>query len=133
MRDDLYPLTPAERAAALAGWRRIPVADRYEAGRLAGKGLPAPRPAVAAAARRYGECLLERNLTNRLPRSALVTLGLLVLASGILLAGDPVTGGLGWGLVAGGVTGTALGLLSWGLRRAGRSLVRANSPASPPG
>ena len=120
MRDDLYPLTRAERRSALADWRAVPSDIRWETARLAKRGLPGRDSAVSLAARRYGEYLLARNMTNRMPRSALPALGVLVAVGGTLA---------GLGLVAfpGGLTVAVLGLLSWSQRRGGRMVVAANS------
>ena len=121
MRDDLYPLTREERRSALAGWRAIRSEIRWGTGRLAERGLPGRDAWVSFAARRYGEYLLTRNLTNRMPRSALPVFGVLVATAGTLA-------GLGLVALPGGLTAAALGLLSWTQRRAGRVLVAANAP-----
>jgi hypothetical protein len=123
----------AERRAALAGWRGTPASERRDACRLAEKGLPAHDPVVSAAARRYGAYLLQRNTSNRLPRSALTVAGVVVLAGGITLAcrswaATPVLAMC----IAGGAVVMALGLLSWQQRRAGRLLVAANPPVPAP-
>jgi hypothetical protein len=122
VRDDLYPLTATERRAARAGWRAIPIRDRREAGRLADQGLPAPEVAVSLAARRFGEYLLQRNRSNRMPRSAGPIFGLLIAVLGTLCGVAAIA-------LPGGAAVTALGLLSWGQRRCGRLLVAANAPA----
>jgi hypothetical protein len=121
VRDDLYPMTRAEGRSALAGWHAIPRGVRWETGRLAERGLPGRDPWVSFAARRYGEYLLKRHLINRMPRSALPVLGVLVAVVGTLA-------GLGLVALPGGLTAAALGLLSWGQRRAGRMLVAVNAP-----
>jgi hypothetical protein len=130
VRDDLYPLTKAERRAALAGWRATSLADRLEACRLAKAGLPAPDPAVSAAARRWGEYLLLRHWSNRIPRGLGTYVGLVgTLAALVLVAVDSrLTDDLV--PLACGLVATGLGLLSWGRRRAGHRLVRANAPAA---
>jgi hypothetical protein len=133
VRDDVYPLTPAERRAALAGWRAIPAPIRWATGRLAEKGLPADDTAVSVAAGRYGECLLQRNRSNRLPRCSMTAMGVAMLLAGLFLTSTS------WAAtavpamcIAGGAVGTALGLFSWGQRRAGRLLVEANPPVVAP-
>ncbi|HLM04781.1 MAG TPA: hypothetical protein VK402_06280 [Blastococcus sp.] len=134
MRDDLFPLSRPERRAALAGWRAVPASIRWETGRLAEKGLPARDPAVSAAARRYGQLLLQKNLSNRLPRCTLSAAGAFMLAAGLLFLTSsfwaatavPAT------LIAAGVVVTALGFLSWGQRRIGRLLVATNSSVVEP-
>ncbi len=131
VRDDIFPLTRIERQSALAGWRSVPASERWTAGRLAEKGLPVPDPAVAAAARRYAEYLLQRNRSNRLPRSMLGVAGVAVMAAGLFLFGIPWAAGspAPWIGISGGLVATTLGLIHWQQRRAGRLLLAANPPA----
>ena len=96
---------------------------RRETGRLAERGLPAPDATVSLAARRYGEYLLQRSLSNRMPRSALPIAGVLLAVLGTL-------GGAGLIAVPGGLVVTALGALTWAQRRCGRHLVGANTPVA---
>ncbi|PPK89799.1 hypothetical protein CLV92_1342 [Kineococcus xinjiangensis] len=105
---------------------------------MAKQGLPAPDPLVAAAGRGYGEYLLTRRLTNRLPRSLLPLAGAILVLVGVLLWSGAVAfaetdlTGLGVFGVIGGVVVTLLGLLSWSQRQGGRLLVAANPAASAP-
>lgn len=121
VRDDLFRLTRVQRRAALAGWRRVPAAQRREICRRAGQGLPAGDPGSSLIARRYGEYLLQRNRSNRLPRWALPLIGVLLLV-GLSLMGLAVIG------VPGGLVVTALGVVGWGQRRQAHLLVAANDP-----
>jgi hypothetical protein len=98
MRDDLFPLTKDERRQALAAWRRVRFQDRQEACRLAERGIRAPDDYVSWAARGYGQYLLQRNVTNRMPRWAVPLAGLLVAGVGAVL-GIWFDAGLGAGLV----------------------------------
>ena len=129
MRDDIYPLTGAERRAAVAGWRETPLPVRREICRLADRGLPAPEPADGVAARRYGEFLLQKNVSNRMPRWALPMFGVILVALGLLMvATDPWSSLPGIIAIAGGIVVAAGGALSWAQRRAGHLLVTANPP-----
>jgi hypothetical protein len=131
MRDDLFPLTKDQRRQAMAAWRRVRPQDRRDACRLAERGIRAPDDYVSWAARGYGQLLLQRNFTNRLPRCALTGVGLLTVFIGAVL-GLQFDAGLGAApVVAGGLVAAALGLLSWGQRRAAHVLVAANPEWSP--
>ena len=134
MRDDVYPFTRPERRTALAGWRAVPRSIRWETGRLAEKGLPAHDPAVSVAARRYGELILQKNVANRLPRCTLTVAGALVLAVGLCLLTSSFLAATAApaALIAGGVVATAMGILSWELRRTGRLLVVTNAQVVEP-
>ena len=128
MRDDVYPLSRAERRAALAAWRAVPVRVRWETGRLAERGSPAQDPVVGDAARRYGELLLRKHAVNRLPRCALTVVGALLLLAGLLVFGVEGGGLLAVLLVAEGVAVTSLGIFCWMQRRGARTVVAANPP-----
>ncbi len=127
MRDDVHPFTRDEKRAAVAGWRAVPASTRWQTGRLAEKGQPADDPAVSAAARRFGECLLRQHLLNRLPRSALAVASAVALAAGLyLLTTDWSATPVPAMLISGGTAGTPMGLLSWAQRRTGHTLIAAN-------
>lgn len=119
MRDDLFPLTRNERREAVVGWRRVSPEARREACRLAKQGVAAPDEAVSSAARRYGQYLLMHSNSNRIPRWALPTAGVLLAVVGTLLGAAVVA-------VPGGLVVVAIGLLSWSQRRWGHVLVAAN-------
>ncbi len=113
----------------MAGWRRTPLRVRREICRLADGGLPAPEPADSAAARRWGEFLLQRNWSNRMPRWALPALGMFLVALGLLMvATDPWSPLPGIVAIVGGVVVTGGGAISWAQRPAGHLLVAANPP-----
>src|SRR4051794_12443496 len=100
-----------------------------EAGRLAQRGLPAPSPELSAAALQWGKFMLQRNWSNRIPRSSLVVAGL--IAAGVGVISQPAIG-LGWVLVGGGLVAAAMGWLPWSLRRLAHALVRANAAVPEP-
>ena len=127
MRDDVYPLSRPEWRTALAAWRAVPARVRWETGRLAERGLPAPDPVVGDTARRFAEVLLRKHVVNRLPRCALTVVGALLLLAGLVLV-DVRGGLLATLLLVDGAVVTVLGLVSWTQRRAGRSVVAANPP-----
>lgn len=103
------------------------------AGRAAGQARrTCPDTLVSAAARRYGEYLLTKRLSNRLPRCLLPLCGALVALVGVLLwtgvlrLWDEALTGLGVFTTVAGLLATLLGLLGWSQRRAARTLVNAN-------
>ena len=124
MRDDIYPLSKEERRAARSSWRQFSARERMEAGRLAGRGLPAPSPELSAAALQWGQYMLQRNWSNRIPRSSLVVAGLIAAVFGLI---SQLAIGVGWVLVGGGLIAAAIGWLTWSQRRLGHDLVRANA------
>jgi hypothetical protein len=124
VRDDVYPLTKAERRATRASWRQFSGRERMEAGRLAERGLPAPSPELSAAALQWGQYMLRRTWSNRIPRSGLVVAGLTAAGLGLI---SQLAIGNGWVLVGCGLVAAACGWLTWSLRRLAHDLVRANS------
>ena len=130
VRDDLYDLDRAERRRARRAWRRTPFEQRMEALRVAKEGMPAPEPRVSAAARRYGQYLLTRRFSNRMPRSLLPTLGAVVTVAGVFWWRDgyflPEPAWTGPFCIFSGIMVLICGLLSWSQRQGGRLLVQAN-------
>ena len=126
MRDDVFSLTGDERRQALVGWRRLGSEDRRHACRLAKQGVAAPDEDVSSAARRYGEYLLMRSTSNRMPRWGLPAAGAVLGVVGTLVGASPVA-------VPGGVVVVAIGLYSWSQRRWGHVLVAANKTTAPSG
>ena len=136
VRDDLFELTRAQQRQARIAWRQASVQQRREAVRLAQSGSPAPDPDVSAAARAYGEYLLRKNRSNRVPRSMQPVVATLTAVVGVLLCTGVVRlpGGLAAGilLTIGGLMVVLIGLASWAQRKAARLLVAANAPKPPP-
>jgi hypothetical protein len=135
MRDDLFVLSQEQRRHARLAWRRVSVQQRRQVILLAKEGRPAPDPNISAAAREYGQYLLYRNRSNRLPRSLQPAVGTLVAVVGVLLWTGVVQipGRLGSGavLTVGGLLAFLLGLLSWSQRKCAHLLIGANAPGPP--
>ena len=124
MRDDLYPMTRDQQRSIRDECRQIPYRDRRNAARRAGQGLPAPTPEISAATLRWGQYMLKRNWSNRLPRSSMLVAGLLfaALGSASMLLVD-----VGLPVVVCGLVAAGLGWLTWDIRRGAHQLIRANA------
>jgi hypothetical protein len=124
VRDDFYPLSRDQRRAIRDEWRQIPYRDRRNAARLAERGLPAPTPELSAATLRWGQYMLQRNWSNRLPRSSMLVAGLVFAALGSV---SMLLIDVGLPVVVCGLVAAALGWLTWDIRRGAHQLIRANA------
>lgn len=94
------------------------------AGRLAERGLPAPSRELSAATLQWGQYMLQRTWSNRIPRSSMVVAGLTAAILGLLAQ---LAIGVGWVLVGGGLVAAAIGWLTWSQRRLAHAMVSANA------
>jgi hypothetical protein len=124
VRDDLYPLTRAQRRAIRDEWRQIPYRDRRNAARLAERGLPAPTAELSAATFRWGQYMLQRNWSNRLPRSSMLMAGLGFAALGFV---SMLVIDVGLPVIVCGLVAAAMGWVTWDVRRGAHQLIRANA------
>lgn len=127
VRDMFYDVAKQERRAAVRAYRQLPLRDRRDALRDAGKGRPHSDPAVAVVMEQWSRAVLRRAWWNKVPGWAQPAASVLLTLTGWWL------GDAGIVFLVGGPIAFVVGLVEWDTRRAARQILKAaHRSAVPP-